>query len=238
MFTRNLLFTLVAVSALFTAGNAAAGATITGTIKFEGEAPPLKTIDMSQDPICGKNNAGQTVKSQALVLGTGNTLGNVFVYVKSGLAAGKTYTAPTEPVVIDQKGCMYSPHVVGAMVGQPVKILNSDGTMHNVHGLAAVNAEFNEAMPGNKKELSKTFDKEEILFQTKCDVHPWMQAYIGIVSHPFFSVSKDDGKFSISGLDAGSYEIEAIHEKLGKLTASVTVAADESKASDFTFKKE
>lgn len=235
----NIIKVLALVATVAASADAiAAGATISGTIKFEGEAPALKTIDMSQDAICGTNNNNQPVKSQALVLGAGNTLGNVFVYVKSGLAAGKTYTAPTEPVVLDQKGCMYNPHVIGAMVGQPIKILNSDGTMHNVHGLAAVNAEFNEAMPKMKKELTKSFDKEEILFAVKCDVHPWMQAYVGIVSHPFFTVSKEDGKFTISGLDAGTYEIEAIHEKLGKMTASVTVAADGTATNDFTFKKE
>lgn len=234
---QQLLTMMVAIGLVLVAGDTFAGASVTGTVKFEGEAPAMKTLAMDADPVCVTNNAGKEVKSEALVLGVGNTMGNIFVRVKSGLPAGKTYTAPIEAVVVDQHGCRYVPHVIGVMVGQPVKILNSDGTLHNVHGLPTVNTEFNEAMPKFKKEVTKSFDKEEVVFPVKCDVHPWMQSYVGVVSHPFFAITKDDGKFTIAGLDPGTYEIEAWHEKLGTKVLSVTVAEGESKSADFTFKK-
>jgi plastocyanin len=228
---------IATLALMFFGANAWAGATVTGTVKFEGEAPAMKTLAMDADPVCVTNNAGKEVKSETLVLGAGNTMGNIFVRVKSGLPAGKTYTAPADAVVVDQKGCKYVPHVIGAMVGQPVKILNSDGTLHNVHGLPTAKTEFNEAMPKFKKEVTRSFDKEEVVFPVKCDVHPWMQGYVGVVSHPFFAVTKEDGKFSIGGLEPGTYEIEVWHEKLGTQVVSVTVAEGDSKTADFTFKK-
>jgi plastocyanin len=173
--------------------------------------------------------------NEALVLGNGNTLGNVLVYVKSGLPAGKTFPALKTPVVMDQKGCHYSPHVMGVMVGQPFKVLNSDGLLHNVHALPKVNKQFNMAMPANRTEATETFTKAEGVFTVKCDVHPWMNAYVGVFAHPFFAVTKPDGAFSIAGLPAGSYEIEAWHEKLGTKTGKVTVGADGSGKVDFSF---
>jgi Carboxypeptidase regulatory-like domain len=138
-------------------------------------------------------------------------------------------------VTLDQKGCQYVPHAMGIMVGQPYRILNSDGILHNIHTLPKVNASFNRAMPATSKETSTTFPKPEPIFQIKCDVHPWMSAYIGVFAHPFFSATSTDGKFTISGLDPGTYEITAWHEKLGTQTASITVGANDKKTQDFKF---
>jgi hypothetical protein len=139
-------------------------------------------------------------------------------------------------VVLDQLGCQYQPHVVTTQTGQPFKILNSDGLLHNVHGLPEKNTPFNRAMPAGVTETEYTFNKEEV-FKVKCDVHPWMGAWVGVFAHPFHDVTGADGTFSFSGLPAGSYEIEALHEKLGTLTAQVTVADGEAANSDFTFVK-
>jgi plastocyanin len=215
-------------------GAAYAASSITGTITFTGTAPPLRPIAMDADPECAKKHSAP-VPNEMLILGTGNTMGSVMVWVSKGLPAGKKFPVPTTPVVLDQNGCQYKPHVMGIMVGQPYKILNSDGILHNVHTLPTVNRSFNKPMPPTLKEVTTTFDKEEAVFHTKCDVHPWMSAYVAVFTHPFYSVTSTDGKFTISGLDPGTYEITAWHERLGTQTASVTVAASGAKTQDFKF---
>jgi plastocyanin len=212
---------------------AARAGTVTGTVVYEGKVPTLKALSVAAEPICAKRHP--TVPNEALVLGAGNTMGNVMVRVVKGLAAGKTWPAPKEPVVMDQVGCQYVPHVMGIMVGQPFKVLNSDGILHNVHALPKVNRQFNMAMPPARKEATETFTKEEGMFAVKCDVHPWMQSYIGVFSHPFFAVTKPDGKFSLANLDAGTYEIEAWHERLGTQKATVTLGATDTKPVSFKF---
>ena len=215
-------------------GVATAASSITGTVTFVGKVPNLKPLSMDADPACAKMHKGP-VPAEMLALGSGNTMGNIMVWVSKGLPAGKTWPAPKEPVVLDQKGCMYVPHVMGIMIGQPYRILNSDGILHNIHTLPKVNRQFNQGMPPTMKETTTKFDKPEAMFHIKCDVHPWMSAYIGVFTHPFFSVTSTDGKFTISGLDPGSYEITAWHERLGTQTASVTVGADDKKTQDFKF---
>ena len=214
----------VGISALVVAGAFAGGPlhaqTVTGTVTYEGKVPTLRPVAMDGVPECAKKHAGKPVASEALVLGPGNTMGNILVSVKNAPAGKPT---PTEPVVMDQKGCQYTPHVMGIMVNQPFKILNSDGLLHNVHALPKVNAQFNAAMPPTMKEKMEKFTKAEGTFAIKCDVHPWMQAFIQVFPHPFFAVTKADGKFSIAGLPPGTYTLEAWHEKLGTQTASVTV---------------
>jgi plastocyanin len=215
-------------------GVAFAASSISGTVTFAGKAPNLKPLAMDADPACAKKHS-KPVPAEMLVLGGGQTMGNIMVWVSKGLPAGKTFPAPKEPVVLDQKGCVYVPHVMGIMVGQPYRILNSDGIMHNIHTLPKVNPTFNQAFPATRKEATTTFAKPEAIFQVKCDVHPWMSAFIGVFTHPFYSVTSTDGKFTISGLDPGTYEITAWHEKLGTQTASVTVAANDKKTQDFKF---
>lgn len=223
-----------AIVGLILAGPAFAGATITGVVTYDGKVPNLKPIDMAADAACAKKHSTPQ-PSDVLVLGAGNTMANIMVSVVKGLPAGKTYPASKDPVVMDQNGCHYSPHVFGIMVGQPLKVLNSDGVLHNVHALPKVNKQFNMAMPATVKESTQSFGQAEGMFMIKCDVHPWMSAFAGVFAHPFFSVTKNDGKFTISGLDPGTYEIEAWHEKLGVQKATVTVAANESKTVSFKF---
>jgi len=223
---------LVAVS--LWPGVAVAASSITGTGTFDGKAPKLNPLAMDADPVCAKKHPTPAL-SEILVLGGGNTMGNVMVYVSKGLPSGKKYPVPTAPVVLDQNGCQYKPHVMGIMVGQTYRILNSDGILHNIHTLPKVNASFNRAMPATSKEATTKFDKDEAIFSIKCDVDPWMNAWVGTFTHPFFTVTGPDGKFTISGLDPGTYEITAWQERLGTKTASVTVGASGSKIQDFKF---
>jgi plastocyanin len=221
----------IALSLMATA--ALAAGSVTGTITFDGKAPNFKPISMDADPVCASKHK-DAVMPQTLVLGEGQTMGNVFVYVKSGLTQTK-FAPPAEAAVIDQQGCNYIPHVMGVMAGQKLKILNPDGTLHNVHAMSKVNAEFNLAMPKFRTEVEKIFDKPEFMFAMKCDVHPWMLAWVAVMPHPYFTVTKADGKFEIKDLPPGNYEIEAWHEKLGPKTAKVTVTDGGAATADFTF---
>jgi len=226
--------TWVALGAALTLGAAGASAgTVTGTVVYEGKVPNLKPLSVAAEPACAKRHS--TVPNEALVLGDGNSMANIIVHVVKGLPAGKSWPAPKEPVVMDQVGCQYVPHVMGVMAGQPFKVLNSDGILHNVHALPKVNRPFNMAMPPTRKEAVETFTKAEGMFTVKCDVHPWMQAFVGVFAQPFFAVTNQDGKFSIGNLDAGTYEIEAWHEKLGVQKTSVTVGASDTKTVSFKF---
>ena len=215
-------------------GVAFAASTITGTIVFDGKPPVMKPLAMDADPACAKKHS-KPVLAERLVLGSGNTMGNVLVWVSKGVPAGKTFPVPKTPVTLDQHGCMYVPHVQGIMVGQAYRILNSDGVLHNVHSLPSVNPQFNKPMPPTMKETTTTFAKPEPVFQIKCDVHPWMQAFIGVFTHPFFAATGPDGKFTISGLDPGTYEITIWHEVLKTQTATITVGANETKTQNFKY---
>ena len=223
---------LVAISGV--PGTALAAGTITGTVTFEGKPPALKPLSMDADPACAKKHTAP-VPSEMLALGSGNTMGNILVWVSKGLPAGKTWPVPKTPVVLDQHGCVYKPHVMGIMVGQTYRILNSDGVLHNIHTLPKVNAAFNKGMPPTLKEATTVFSKPEAVFHIKCDVHPWMSAYLAVFPHPFYSATATDGKFTISGLDPGTYEITAWHERLGTQTASITVGANETKTHNLKF---
>mgnify|MGYP000710513626 FL=1 len=222
-----MLVLLSAVGIIYAEGS------IIGTITFEGKAPKMKPLRLDADPICVANNE-IAPKKEWLILDENKGVKNVLVFVTEGLNID--YSPPEEPVVIDQKGCIYSPHVLGIMAGQQLDILNNDGTLHNIHALPKVNKEFNKAQPRSKKKLSVKFEKPEAPFKVKCDVHPWMGAYIGVFDHPCFAVSGDDGTYIISDLKPGEYVIEAWHEKLGSQTANVTVS-DSAAHQDFTFKK-
>ncbi len=208
-------------------------ASITGTITYQGDVPRFSPLEMNADPLCAAKHS-EPVYPETLVLGDGKTVGNVFVTVTSGLPTG-SYPVPAEPATLDQRGCQYLPHMVGVRVGQPFKILNSDALLHNVHSLSKLNSPFNRAMPGTVTEAKFNLTKDEGLFRVKCDVHPWMSAYVAVTSHPFFAVTAADGKFTLSGLPAGSYQIEAWHERLEKQTATITVGDGEAAAHDFAF---
>ncbi len=205
---------------------------VTGSITYEGKVPSFKPLNMNADPACAAKHE-TPVFPESLVLGEGQHLANIFVRVKN--APSGSYSAPSEAVVIDQNGCRYLPHVVGVMAGQALKFRNSDGILHNVHGLPKENREFNIGMPPTVTEKDQTFNKPEPLFPVKCDVHPWMRSFVAVMTHPYFSITGTDGSFTIEGLPAGTYEIEAWHEKLGTQTASVTVGDGEAGSADFTF---
>ena len=209
---------------------------IQGKITFDGKAPKMKSLRMDADPVCVANNE-VAPRREWLILDENNGLKNVLVFVKessAGSSLAGEFNLPEHPAVIDQNGCIYVPHVLGVMVGQKLDILNSDGTLHNIHALPKINKEFNNAMPRSKKRMTVQFDKSEAPFKVKCDVHPWMGAFIGVFDHPYFAVTGDDGSYVISGLEPGDYVIEAWHEKLGSQTANVTVG---DSAANFTFKK-
>jgi plastocyanin len=204
---------------------------VTGRVAFEGQAPAAQPIKMSSDPNCAPHQAN--ARTETIVVNAG-ALQNVFVYVKDGLGTLR-FPVPSSPVVLDQQGCRYAPHVFGIQVGQTLEILNSDPTLHNVHAMAASNREFNMGQPQQGIRHTHTFTRPEVLLPFKCDVHGWMRAYAGVVDHPFHAVSAADGSFELSGLPPGTYTIEAVHETLGRRTQTVTVAERESTTIAFTF---
>jgi hypothetical protein len=207
--------------------------TVSGTISFTGTAPANPSIDMSEEAACRDKHQGGVTDPQYVV--NDGKLGNVFVYVKSGLPAGATFTSPSEPVVIDQNGCLYHPRVLGIMVGQPLEIRNSDPVLHNIKAVPAANRGFNISQPTEGMKTTRTFDTPEVMVPLECNVHGWMNAYVGVMSHPYFAVSSENGTYSITGLPAGTYEIEAWHEKLGTKTMTVTVPDGGGATADFSF---
>ena len=211
---------------------AAFAGTVTGKVNFTGTAPQMAPISMNADPVCASLHTTPAYE-ETVIVNDNKTLKNVFVYVKEGLE-GKTFPNPTMPVTIDQKGCQYTPHVFGIQAGQTLEIVNSDSTLHNIHSLAEKNKQFNFGMPLQGMKLTKKFDTPEVMAKFKCDVHPWMNAYIGVLTHPYFSATGTNGAYEIKDLPAGEYTIEAWHEKYGTQTQKVTVG-EGSATADFTF---
>jgi plastocyanin len=218
------------------AAPAAAAATgtagVKGKISFEGTVPPAEKVKLNADPKCAAMHKDGLERWQLHVKDGG--LADVLVYVKGGLKG--TFPAPTEPAVLDQKGCDYTPHMLVIRAGQTLKIRNSDDTLHNIHPRPQANTEFNIGQPRQGMESSKTFDKPEVMIPVGCDVHPWMRAFISVFDHPFYAVSQEDGTFEIKGLPAGEYDIEAYHGKLKSLDQKVTVKDGETATLNFTFK--
>jgi len=208
---------------------------ISGTISFKGAAPQRVKIDMSQDPACAMS-AGENDAEQ-YVVGKKGALANVYVYVKAGLPPNVSFPAKTEPVVVDQKGCRYVPHVVAVQVGEPVEFRNSDPTMHNVHTLPAVqgNASSDISQGPMGAPQSETFSQPEVMLPVRCNNHPWMNAFVNVSATPFFAVTDKDGKFEIKGLPPGVYTIAAVHEKLGEQLQQVTIASQTVSAANFSY---
>ena len=209
----------------------ATAGTVTGTVTLQGTPPPNPPINMSSDPYCMKLGAATT---PVFVVSDGG-LENVFVYVKDGLGSLK-FPVPSSPVVLDQKGCSYTPRVFGIQVGQSLDIVNSDETLHNIHAMPMANREFNRGQALQGMKYTTTFTAPEVMLPFKCDVHKWMNAWVGVLEHPFYSTSGKGGAFALAGLPPGTYTIEAWHEKLGAQTQQVTIGAKESKTISFAFK--
>jgi plastocyanin len=210
----------------------ATAGTVSGLIVFKGKAPAPAPIAMDSDPRCMPE--GGAAVTETAVVGKGGALQNVFVYVKDGLG-DRRFPVPSTPFVFEQKGCTYRPHVFGVQVGQPIEVLNSDAALHNIHALPEANQEFNVGQGQQGARHTHVFSTVEVMVPFKCDVHRWMRAYVGVLDHPFFAVTKADGSFSIAGLPPGTYTIEARHEMFGTQTATVTVGAKETKDIAFAF---
>ena len=207
--------------------------TLTGSVKYDGKAPKAKRLKMDADPVCGSSHSGP-VYSENFKMADDGSMAEAIVYLRDVSYSGG---APAEPVVLDQKGCIYTPHVLGMVAGQDLLIKNSDATLHNIHSMPKINKEFNFAMPKVVKEKKSTFTKSEPSpFYIKCDVHPWMKAWILVSDHPYFAVTDASGNFTISDVPAGTYEVVCWQEKFKKnpLTATVTIGSGEE-TKDFTF---
>ena len=221
---------------------------ITGTVKFVGKPPPDVFIDMSKVPVC-KAKHKTPPKLETVVVNKNGTLLNVFVYITKG-AKGWKCAPPKEPITIDQDGCFYKPHVQGMVVGQPMRIKNTDGILHNIHSYPLKNDAFNFAQPVAGEDIltltsrTKTFSKQEIV-PIRCDVHGWMGTYVVVRKNPFFAVTDKKGNYTIKGVPPGTYELYAWHEYYGNKqrktrpirSKPLTVTAGKAVTWDVTFKK-
>ncbi|MCH7813828.1 MAG: carboxypeptidase regulatory-like domain-containing protein [Planctomycetes bacterium] len=236
---------LVAVAALAAfvattlwAGSAVAedNCAISGKVTFKGDKPKRTKLNLAADPFCVtyyKDRGKKGIGTENVIVNKDGSLRNVAVYIKQGLG-DRTFDVPAQAAVIDQVGCHYKPHVLAMMKGQTLTVKNSDDTLHNIHGLCKKNAEFNFGQPkaGLTKDL--TFKKEEA-FKVKCDVHPWMGAYVVVLNHPFFDVTGKQGTFTLATLPPGDYVVEAWHEEYGTTTQKVSVSEGQTQEIEFVF---
>ena len=224
------------------AGKTYSGATgtVTGVVSFNGTPPAPKKIDTAADAVCGQKNPNLSTEDTVVKDGK---LANVFVYIKEGSTADGTkfadytWSTPASGVTLDQNGCHYKPHILGIQTNQKLTITNSDPTQHNIHWTPKVNPEWNQSQPNGAPPIEKTFQRAEVLVPVKCNQHPWMKAYIGVMKHPFYAVSAEDGTFTISGVPAGKYTVVAWKEGGAgqEKTMEVTVPASGSAKADFAF---
>jgi hypothetical protein len=208
-------------------------ATLKGIVRFAGTVPQAKPISMAADPSCAKQHPSP-VFNQEVVADAKGDLQNVIVFVSDGLG-NRTFDPPSQPVVIEQKGCLYQPHVLAMRANQPLQVVNDDPTSHNIHPMPANNREWNKAEPPGTR-VEEAFAREEVAIPVKCNVHPWMRGYVAVFKHPYFAVSGKDGSFDLSNLPPGTYTVKAWHEKLGTSTQTVTIGANETKEINFVFK--
>ena len=214
---------------------AASLGTITGQVVVDGAVPPANIIRLNGDPKCVALADGEERRTEHVLLGDDNSLQHAFVYVKDGLPAS-LYPVPAQPVVLDQQKCRYVPRVLGVQVGQQLTIRNSDPLLHNVRAESVVNQPFDVGTPVQRMEVQRTFATREVMVPVKCSVHSWMNAYIGVLEHPFFAATGVDGRFSIPPLPPGTYTVEVWHEQFGTQTQQITVAANDRQSITFTYK--
>ncbi|HEX8560916.1 MAG TPA: carboxypeptidase regulatory-like domain-containing protein [Pyrinomonadaceae bacterium] len=212
---------------------------INGAVSFAGAPPAPKGISMDADPVCA--SASPDAHAEDIVV-NGDKLANVLVYIKDGKVGGDknitgfSFPAPAQAAALDQRGCHYIPHVLAVQVNQTVNVLNSDPTAHNVNVDAKLNDKFNQGQSPGAPPITKQFKRAETVIPVKCNQHPWMRAYVGVLQHPFFAVTDKDGRFEIKGVPAGTYTVVAWHEKYPQgVTQSVTVGAGAPVTSDFSF---
>ncbi len=211
----------------------ASAGSVSGSVKIEGTPPAPKKINMAAEPSCAAQHSTPATDQEVVV--NGGALENVVVYVKEGVG-NRSFAAPKTPVTIDQKGCMYSPHVVALHAGQPLNVINSDKATHNIHPVPKNNREWNKSQPPGAPAIEEVFGREEVAVPVKCNVHPWMKSYIAVFKHPYFQVTGSNGSFDLKNLPPGTYTIEAWHEKYGTSDQTVTIGPKESKTITFTFK--
>ncbi len=204
-----------------------------GRVLFEGAAPEAKKLSVKGNPECAVFHANGEISSEEVLVKDG-MLKNAFVYIKEGLEK-YTFPAPTEAVTVENTGCHYIPHVSGAQVNQPVNFLNNDPTLHNFHAYPKNSKPFNLGLPFQGMKQVRKFDASEVMVPLKCDVHPWMQGYIGVLSHPYFAVTGDDGSFELKNLPPGEYLVEAWHEKLGIQSQKITIEPRATKEIEFKY---
>tara|TARA_B100000131_G_scaffold316020_1_gene355411 strand:+ start:2218 stop:2943 length:726 start_codon:yes stop_codon:yes gene_type:complete len=234
-------FTNLLVLIIIFGFNSLFSGSISGRVNFEGKGPKKKTLKMDADPVCGSSHKTPPYR-QSFVMNEEGYLKNVMVYLKNIDYKGDI---PKNQAILDQKGCIYDPHVQGMMTGQELLIKNSDATLHNIHGLPKLNSEFNFAMPKVVKEKAIKIEKPEHAIYIKCDVHPWMKSYVSVFDHPYFAVTDINGNFKIENVPPGTYEIVAWQEKFKDkktkewktLNAEVTVN-DGDTIQNFTFIRE
>jgi plastocyanin len=214
---------------------ATAGA-VSGMVTLDGPAPKKRKVPMDAEPICAKQHAS-AVMDEEVVTGAKGELANAVVYVKDGLGS-RVFETPKEPVVMDQKGCLYVPHVLAVQTNQPVKFMNSDPTTHNVHPVPTNNRDWNKSQGPGSEPIVESFAREEVAIPVKCNVHPWMKSYIAVFKHPYFQVTGKDGSFTLKNLPPGEYTIAVWHGTLGTSEQKVTLGAKETKSVAFALKPE
>jgi len=207
---------------------------VTGTVTLDGKPVAAKPINMSAEPYCQKEHPTPVVPPEVVVDDKGD-LANVVVYVKEGLG-DYSFDTPKDPVVLNQKGCMYEPHIIALMTGQTFEVKNDDQTTHNIHPMPKDNRDWNKSQPPGASPIDETFGRAENAIPVKCNVHPWMKSYIFVFKNPYYAITPKDGKFELKDLPPGTYTIEAWHEKYGTSDQTVTIGGKESKPLNFTFK--
>lgn len=233
-----LLLTGLALLYLGPVVGAAPSGKITGTIKLDGTPPHERPIDMSKDPVCAKQHEGNPVKTQTVVSGPNGALEYVVVYFSEGLSAQAASAVPSTPVTFDQKGCVYLPHVIAVDVDQKLEVTTHDPTTHNIHPLPAPgtgNIGWNKSQPPGAPPIETSWKAVEVAIPVKCNIHPWMNAYIAVVKGPY-AVSDENGSYTIDNVPPGSYTLTAWHETYKTQTQKVTVEAGKTAKADFTFK--
>jgi len=217
-----------------TVDTATAGS-VSGSVTLDGTPAKDKPINMSAEPYCAKAHS-TPVTPPTVVVGDKGSLADVVIYVKDGLGASYTFTTPTDHVVLDQKGCMYDPHVLALMTGQTLEVKNDDQTTHNIHPTPKDNRDWNQSQPPGAAAIEQSFARPELAIPVKCNVHPWMKSYIFVFKNPYYAVTGKDGKFELKNLPPGTYTLTAWQEKYGSVDQTVTISAKESKTVTFTFK--